>query len=159
MESENRAQIKKQILVSFKDVPVPKMVSDGCPRQQCQEIEQTFHGRTRESLTASEIDQLSNELIILNPQAFRYFFPAILLAALENPDSINFESFSENLIIYPGKYGYKNTTFNLAQDFSMSEADAILHVLEYWIKNPKIDSFLKVEFEKSLEFWRKRAKR
>jgi len=159
MDSGIQSRIRKQILVSFKDVPLPKMVSDGCPREQCQEIEQRFQGRTRDSLSASEIDQLSNEMILLNPQAFRYFFPAVLLAALENINSINFESFSENLIVYPGKYGYKNTTLNLAQTFSIAEADAILQIIEYWIQDPNIEAFIKEDFEKSLEFWRKKAKR
>ena len=159
MESGIRSQIKKQILACFKDVPIPKTVSDGCPRQQCQEIEQKFQGRTRDSLSAAEIDQLSNEMILLNPQAFRYFFPAILLAALENIKSINFESFSENLIVYPGKYGYKNTTLDLAQTFSIAEADAILQTIEYWVSNPNIEAYIKEDFEKSLDFWRKKAKR
>ena len=155
MEKEN---IIKRLQIAFESIPRPKTVSDGCPRKQCQEIEQWFGGKERSKLSSKDILILSNDFVLLNPEAFQYFLPILLEASLKDIQSITFDMFIQNLFCYPKLQGYKDQKEKL-NPLTVTQSDIIVEIIEYWIENEDIGDYWITELEKSLPYWRKKAKR
>lgn len=60
--------------------------SHHCP--ECREHEELFQGRDRERITIQDLEYCGyHPLIHLNPEAFRYYLPALVRLALRNPSS------------------------------------------------------------------------
>ncbi len=157
-------EINKQSLINrlravFSSVKQPKTASDGCPRKICREIERRFGNKTREKLNKDDILFMSAEFTLLNENAFHYFLPVILEAALEDIDSVSFDLLVQNLFHYPGERDFKKYRDKRLKILSTAQADVILDIINWWIKNEDIGESWRGDLVKSLPFWRKRAKR
>lgn len=135
----------------------PLNVSDGCPRDICVRIEQEYHNKPRDQLTSKDIFFLSQNLILLNPDAFRYYCLPILKAAITNPKTVEMDDLIQNFIYFPGMNDYKNYTKKRLDLFSKAESAAILILLKLWLENPKVADIWGENIEKSLSYWKKKV--
>ncbi|MFX0138620.1 MAG: DUF6714 family protein [Candidatus Hodarchaeota archaeon] len=156
--------MEKEVIINrlkavFASVKKPSTVSDGCPRKICREIERRFGNKTRENLNKNDILFMSAELTLLNENAFHYFLPVILEAALEDINSVSFDHLVQNLFHYSGERDFKKFQDKRLKIFSTAQSDVILDIIEWWINNEDIGESWRESLVKSLPFWRKRAKR
>lgn len=154
MEASFLIETLEQAFVSEKK---PQNVSDGCPRDICVRIEQEYHNKPRDQLTSEEIFFLSQNLVLLNPDAFRYYCLPILKAAITNLNSIEIDDIIQNFFFYPGMNDYQNYTKNRLDLFTKAESAVILLLLKFWLQIPKIADIWCENIKKSLPYWEKKS--
>lgn len=149
----------KRLRTAFASVKRPEVVSDGCPRRVCVELEQRFKDKAKEDLTPKDIEIISSELTIISEDALLYFMPRVLEVALEDKGTVNLDMLIMNLSCFPGEgaqYQYKKKRLN---GFTTAQSDVILDIIEMWTKDESIKKGWRDDLTRSLTFWKKRAKR
>jgi hypothetical protein len=152
--------IIKRMRAAFASVKEPEMVSDGCPRPVCVELEARFKDkRSRDRLSARDIEILSSELTIINDDAFRFFLPMVLESALKDKASVNMDMLIMNISCYPEQgqsYDFNKKRLN---GLDTAQSDVILDIIDLWIADVTIGQGWRDDLSNSLGYWRKRAKR
>ena len=77
------SDVIRQTWAAFEDVPPPRgrVAPHHC--HECDGIARAMQGRPRESLSREELVALSDSFVLLGPEAFAYYFPRLVEAALE----------------------------------------------------------------------------
>jgi hypothetical protein len=152
-------ELKQTIAQTFADTPYPgheRIALHEC--EECEEIRQSFRGRTPDTLPDETIHSHFGSLPLLSPEAFRYFIPAYMRYSLEHPDST-----VAQFILYrlaPQDFDdFDSERFRL---FTPRERGAVIAFLEF-LKSKQIEGDeedqreYESEIDCGIEIWRRFA--
>lgn len=91
LDDENKERVRRQILSAFADVPMPEYAEIVAPAEEGdvyseRRLQEDLGGKTWENVSPDFFKRRWSLLSCLSAQAFAYYLPALLVAALEHDD-------------------------------------------------------------------------
>ena len=127
--SMNTSELKDKIITAFKNTPFPQgRLTDTFDDEG---VSDYFLGKSWEGHDVSDLRYNSVALSFFEPEAFRYYLPAFMLAELEN--HVAADTIGESIVFHfsrPKKY-WENIHEKRLSLFTSSEKEAILNFLDY----------------------------
>ncbi len=126
---------------------------------ECAEIAEVFQGKRWASLTDVKfLRHYVAALSLLYPEAFRYYLPAYMIAALTDPATADviLDSVEYDLMPRPTEDAVaQDWFFSRARGFSPAQKRAIKAYLEFPVPNDSLeyDPKRKQELQRTLDFW------
>jgi len=123
------AELKNKIRVAFNDTPYPK--SKLTDTYDDEGVSEYFQGKSWDGNDVSDLRYHSVALSLFEPEAFRYYLPAFMLAELEDPDTADI--IGESIVFHfsqPEKPWEENFEKRLFL-FTSIEKEAILEFIDY----------------------------
>lgn len=178
MSAAELERAKERIRTAFADVPHPAdgEIACDCQSASCEGLlmEAEFKPFSWQNVPSELIDKFAQSLPIFTTEGYRYFLPAYMMRALENPDSEVWEAVILGLPGIGAAAGFmppmqmalpEESIHNLHKvaqlleaheedrlnDFSIIQIGAMVEFVEYLIANPtsRTEDFIEDLFEKA----------
>ena len=122
-------ELKNKIRAAFNDTPCPK--SKLTDTYDDEGVSEYFQGKSWEGNDVSDLRYHSVALSLFEPEAFRYYLPAFMLAELEDPETADI--IGESIVFHfsqPEKFCEESYEKRLSL-FTSIEKEAILEFIDY----------------------------
>lgn len=132
--SISATEIKTRIIEAFQSAQYPSGTITVSDDVECREIEMGFNGRQWMSLSPADIRRYADALPLLSPEAFRYYFPAYMIACVDARSEIDvaWDSVIFNLTPPKSRRGPAWDSFRLRTGgFDAKQVDAIQAFVEF----------------------------
>lgn len=160
MSKKQQAELVQKIEAAFADAVYPgddnlvNLYHDDVFCQECAEIHKTFKGRRWQTITKDVLTRNHEAVFLFRPDAYRYYLPAFLIAALRQLKT------SDNLppsTVFSLSPIDKETDYfkSRIRGFTAEQKQVIREFLELYAQNTAIshDKALK----KALRYWREQS--